>query len=271
MKRWYWLLGLLVSSLLVGCGSGGAGGAAYLVISGSTSVSPFTEHLAELYQQQHPTERVDVQSLGSTAGIRSAIDGTSEIGMSSRELDEEEAAQLEQLLIARDALALIVHPSNPIQALSLEQVQAIFGGSINSWSELGGPDETINVVVREAGSGTFGAFDELIMESKPITPRALRQGSNGAIRQLVSGDPNAIGYISLGLVDETVKALPVNGVQPSVAHVLDGSYSFVRPFLYVWRKGHQLSPQAQRFVDYVMSPEGQHELSLQGLVTGSVD
>ncbi len=270
MKRWYWLLGLLLSSLLVGCGAGGANGP-HLVISGSTSVSPFTEQLAELYQQQHSTEQVDVQSLGSTAGIRAAIDGTSEIGMSSRELDEEEAAQLEQLLIARDALALIVHPSNPIQALSLEQVQAIFGGSINSWAELGGPDETINVVVREAGSGTFGAFDELIMESKPITIRALRQGSNGAIRQLVSGDPNAIGYISLGLVDETVKALPVNGVQPSVEHVLDGSYSFVRPFLYIWRKGHQLSPQAQRFVDYVLSPEGQHELSLQGLVTGGGD
>ncbi len=90
MKRWSCLLGLLLSSLLLGCGGPGGGGAADLVISGSTSVSPFTEHLAELYQMQPPTERVDVQSLGSTAGIRSAIDGTSELGMSSRELDEEE-------------------------------------------------------------------------------------------------------------------------------------------------------------------------------------
>ncbi len=150
-------------------------------------------------------------------------------------------------------------------------MQAIFGGRIRSWAELGGPDEEINVVVREAGSGTFGAFDELIMEGKPITTQALRQGSNGAIRQLVSQDPNSIGYISLGLVDETVKALPVNGVEPSVDHVLNGSYSFVRPFLYVWQKGHQLSPQAQRFVDYVMSPEGQNELSQLGLVKGKVD
>ncbi len=189
--------------------------------------------------------------------------------MSSRELVPEEAAQLEQLVIARDALAVIVHPSNPVTNLDLAQVQDIFGGNITSWAELGGPPKAITLIVREAGSGTFGAFQELVMEGKPITTSALRQGSNGAIRQLVSLDSNAIGYISLGLVDDTVKAVAINNVQPSVEHVEAGTYTFVRPFLFVWRKGQQLGPLASSFTEYVMSPDGQEELANLGLIKGT--
>jgi phosphate transport system substrate-binding protein len=230
---------------------------------------PFIEHLAEIYQRQHPGDAVNVQSLGSSAGIQAAISRVAEIGMSSRELDSEEAEQLDQLLIARDALAVVVHPSNPITNLDLSEVQDIFGGTISSWAELGGSPEPLTLVVREAGSGTFGAFEELVMEGKPITPLALRQGSNGAIRQLVSLDPNAIGYISLGLVDDTVKAVAINNVQPSVEHVEAGTYTFVRPFLFVWPKGKQLGPLASRFVDYVMSDESQTELANLGLIKGA--
>ena len=259
------LLSLGILLLLTAC-TGQQDSSAGLNVSGSTSVAPFAEHLAALYQRQHPGTAVNVQSLGSTAGIQAAISHVAEIGMSSRDLASDEAAQLDQLVIARDALAVIVHPSNQLTNLSQAQVQDIFSGKITRWDQLGGPAQPITIVVREAGSGTFGAFEELVMENKPITPSALRQGSNGAIRQLVSLDPNAMGYISLGIVDQTVKAVAINDVQPSVEHVIAGTYTFVRPFLFVWPKGQPLSGLAQSYVDYVMSPEGQKELAQLGLV-----
>ena len=258
----------LACALLVSACGASADTRQQLNVSGSTSVAPFIEHLAETYHREHPDSVVLVQSLGSTAGIEAAINGIAGLGMSSRDLSPEEAGQLEQLVIARDALAVIVHPSNPINNLTLAQVQAIFSGNVRTWSELGGPAQPISVVVREAGSGTFGAFEELVMHGEPITPSAMRQGSNGAIRQLVALDPNAIGYISLGIVDESVKALAIDGVEPSVEHVLGGTYAFVRPFLLVWPRGRDLDPRAQAFMTYVMSPPAQAELARLGLVTG---
>jgi phosphate transport system substrate-binding protein len=252
--------------LLVACGPGDAGG---LTVTGSTSVTPFAEHLAELYQHAHAGVAINIQGLGSSAGIRAALDGVAEIGMSSRDLQPEEADKLDQVVIARDALAVIVNPDNPITTLSSAQIQGIFGGQIRSWDALGGPPLPITVVSREAGSGTFSAFGELLMKGKPIATLALRQGSNGAIRQIVAQDPNAIGYISLGIVDPTVKALTIDSIEPSVAHVEEGTYKLVRPFLFVWRKGQPLSPLGQAFVDYVMGAEGQSELLKAGLVKGS--
>lgn len=263
---WLLLAIVLLMSLLVACGPSDAGG---LTVTGSTSVTPFAEHLAEEYQKQHPGVAINIQGLGSSAGIRAALDGVAEIGMSSRELKPEEIEQLDELVIARDALAIVVHPSNPITNLSTAQIQDIFTGSVRSWDAVGGPAQPITLVSREAGSGTFGAFEELVMKGKPITQLALRQGSNGAIRQIVAEDPNAIGYISLGIVDPTVKALAIDDVAPSVEHVEAGTYTLVRPFLFVWLKGRQLSPLAQGYVDYVMSPEGQAELVESGLVKGS--
>jgi phosphate transport system substrate-binding protein len=258
---------LCLALLLSSCGTSAA--TSQINVTGSTSVAPFAEHLAELYQHQHPGTTINVQSLGSSAGIRAALDGVAEIGMSSRDLVPEESALLDQAIIARDALAVIVHPSNPLASLDQAQVQAIFSGQIRSWDALGGPPNPIVLVVREAGSGTFGAFEELVMEGQPITSAALRQGSNGAIRQIVAEDPNAIGYISLGIVDPSVKALAINGVQPSVANVEAGTYTFVRPFLFVWQQGRQLSSLSSSFLDYVLSPEGQEELGHLGLVKGA--
>jgi phosphate transport system substrate-binding protein len=255
----------LCLTLLAACGSEAANS---VTITGSTSVTPFAEHLAELYQKQHPGTVINIQGLGSSAGIRAAIDGVAEIGMSSRELKPDEAEQLDQTVIAHDALALIVHPTNPINDLSSEQIKGIFSGTIRSWAEVGGPPQPIVLVSREAGSGTFGAFEDLVMKGAPITTAALRQGSNGAIRQIVGEDPNAIGYISLGIVDPTVKALAIDDVQAATANVAAGQYKLVRPFLFVSRKGQPLSPLASSFVTYVMSPEGQEELAKAGLVKG---
>ena len=263
---WRCLVYLGLALALAACGAGDAGG---LTVTGSTSVTPFAEQLAEHYQKQHAGTSINIQGLGSAAGIRAAIDGVAEIGMSSRELQPEESAKLDEIVIARDALAVIVNPLNPIAGLSREQIQGIFSGQIGSWDALGGPSAPITIVSREAGSGTFGAFDELVMKGKPISTRALRQGSNGAIRQIVAEDPNAIGYISLGVADSTVKAVQIDSVVPSVAHVEAGTYKLVRPFLFVWRKGAQLSPLAQGFIAYVMGPEGQVELTKAGLVKGT--
>lgn len=247
------------------CGQETAGG---LTVTGSTSVTPFIEHLAELYQQQHPGAVINVQGLGSSAGIRAAIDGVAELGMSSRELKPEEQDVLDEAVIARDALAVIVNPDNPVQSLTREQIQDIFAGAINSWDEIGGVERPIVVVSREAGSGTFSAFEELVMEGTPVTNAALRQGSNGAVRQIIADDTDAIGYISLGIVDSTVKPLQIDGVQPSVEQVEAGNYRLVRPFLIVWQKGKQLSALAEGFLGYVMSREGQDELVRAGLVSG---
>lgn len=231
-------------------------------------MTPFAEHLAERYQQEHSGLAINIQRLGSSAGIRAALDGVAEIGMSSRSLKPEEAAQLDEIVIARDALALIVHPSNPISNLSRAQIQAIFSSKIHSWAEVGGPPLPITLVSREVGSGTFGAFEELVMKGAPISTTALRQGSNGAIRQIVAEDPGVIGYISLGVADQSVRTLAIDGVAPSAEHVEAGSYTLARPFLFVWRKGQSLSPLASDFVAYVMSAAGQAELEQSGLVKG---
>ena len=265
------LCAVIALSALTACSTSHGGSTANRIsISGSTSVSPFAEHLAEQYQKQHAGTAINVQSLGSTAGIQAAINGVAEIGMSSRDLKPEEADKLDQLVIARDALAVIVHPDNPVASLTLTEVQQIFLGQITNWNALGGVDAPIVLVTREAGSGTFSAFEELLLKGNHPVASALRQGSNGAIRQVVSEDPNAIGYISLGIVDATVKAVAIDQVQPSLAHVLEKKYKFVRPFLFVWRKGDTLSPLAQGYVDYVLSPAGQSELERLGLVRGKV-
>lgn len=259
------LLALGVLLLLSACGQSSS---TRLILTGSTSVSPFAERLAENYQHAHPGTAIDVQSLGSSAGIRAAIDGVSDLGMSSRALSDEETGQLDQMLMARDALAVIVNPSNPIRQLSSDQIRKVFKGEITSWSELGGPQRPIILVSREAGSGTYSAFEELVMHGEPISPAALRQGSNGAIRQVVADAADAIGYISLGIVDTTVSAVVIDGVTPSVENVVNGDYQLVRPFLLVWRRGQTPSPLASAFLEYVQSPEAQAQLMRDGLVPG---
>ncbi|HWQ14960.1 MAG TPA: phosphate ABC transporter substrate-binding protein [Roseiflexaceae bacterium] len=255
-------------ALLAGLVANSARPQARLTITGSTSMTPFVEQLAEHYQRDHPGTSVDVQGLGSSAGIRAAAEGVSELGMSSRALDEEEAAQLVQALMARDALAVIVHPTNPVQQLTREQILGVFTGAITAWDALGGPPRPIVVASREVGSGTFSAFEELVLQRASITPAALRQGSNGAIRQIVADDSDAIGDISLGIGDQSVRGVAIDGVPPSVAEVEAGAYRLMRPFLIVWRKGHTLSPLAASFLDYVLGPEGQAELARAGLVPG---
>lgn len=233
-----------------------------ITVAGSTSVEPFAELLAEEYMVHHPGAHIYVQGGGSTAGIEAVRTGAADIGMSSRPLLPGE--QFHIATIAKDAIAIIVHPGNPIDDLSLEQVRKLFSGKIRNWKELGGVSSSVVLVTREEGSGTREAFQKFVMGEEPISLDALVQDSNGAIRQVVADDPNAIGYISLGLVDRRVKALSLSGVRPTIGNIEAGKYPLVRPFLFVFN-GTPVGA-VKDFVEFVLSPEAQKLLLKEGLI-----
>lgn len=241
---------------------------ASIIVAGSTSVQPFAEVLAEDYMILHPDVTIDIQGGGSSAGIMAAQSGTADIGMSSRALKDEEST-LWSVEIARDGLAVIINPDNPIQSLTLSQVRDIYAAATSDWSQLGGSNAKIHVITREEGSGTRSAFESLVMDKIQITPRAIVQDSNGAVRQLVADDPNAIGFISLGLVDDTVKALELDGVAATRENVMNGSYNLTRPFLFVMLG--QPTGQIKQFIDFTLSAEGQKILATEGLIPSKGD
>ena len=228
-KTLSWLLPLLLILSCVGCQRSGAG----ITVAGSTSVEPFAELLAEEYMSRHSDSHIYVQGGGSTAGIEAAITGAANIGMSSRNLADAEK-MLYAVTIAKDAIAVIVHPSSPIDNLPLDKIREVFAGKIANWKELGGPNHPIDIVTREEGSGTRESFQKFVMGNVDISLGALVQDSNGAVRQVISSDPNAVGYISLGLVNDQVKALSISGVEPNLNNVYNGKYTLVRPFLFVF-------------------------------------
>lgn len=256
---------VLVAGLASGCRrpepSTGVGRS--ITVAGSTSVQPFAEILAEDYFKKTGVN-VNVQGGGSSAGAQAALTKVADIGTLSRDLTSDEAAALTQFVIAHDAIAIVVNPANPVSALTSDQVRGIFDGQITDWSQLGGPKGKITVISREEGSGTRSAFDELLMGKAELTPRALVQDSNGSVKQTVVQDPRAIAYISLGIVDSSVRAVTVDGVMPSVETVTKKEYGLVRPFLFTTNGAPEGS--LKNFIDYVLGPEGQKILSDEGLV-----
>lgn len=233
-------------------------------IAGSTSVMPFTEKLAEYFMVSRPEFIVNVQSGGSTAGIQACLNKTVDIGMSSRELKDDEKV-LKEIPICYDGIAVVVNPANPIENLTLEQVKRIFEGKIKNWKELGWIDRSIDAVTREEGSGTRGAFEELVMGKAHIDDGVMVQDSNGSVKEVVRTDPYSIGYISLGIVDTKVKPVKIEGVDATVANIKTKRYKIVRPFLYL-TNGEPRSA-AKEFIDFVLSKDGQNILKKEGLVT----
>ncbi|MEO0077676.1 MAG: phosphate ABC transporter substrate-binding protein [candidate division WOR-3 bacterium] len=248
---------------------------ATITLAGSTSVEPFAERLAELYMPTHPGQKVCVQGGGSSAGIRAVMNRICQVGMSSRELHPDEQ-NLTRILIAHDAIALIVNARNPVSGITLRQAREVFSGRIRNWRELGGEDRRITVITREEGSGTRASFEEKVMtagmprgaegkvEPTSVARDALVQDSNGAVREIVASDPAAIGYVSFGLVDDRVRALALDGVVPSEKSIKSGRYPIVRDFLFL-TNGEPDSATSQ-FIDYVLSPEGQEALAEEGLI-----
>ncbi len=234
-----------------------------ITVAGSTSVQPFAEVLSEEFTKQHRDLAINVQGGGSSAGIQAAVAGAADIGMSSRDLKPSEK-QLKEVLIAKDAIAVVVHPENPLRNIDTGTLRKICAGAITSWADLGWDARPITVISREEGSGTRGAFEELVMKTSEVWPGCLVQDSNGSVRVTVAQDRYSIGYISLGLVNDSVRALSLDGIEPAFDTASSGKYPLVRPFLFVLKS----EPQglAKQFIDYVLSEEGQRILREEGLV-----
>lgn len=264
-------LGVLVSVAFLflvnvtGCAPRGHDDGSSITLAGSTSVQPFIEMLAEEYANTYPDRpAVNVQGGGSTAGAKAASSKTAQIGMLSRNLSSSEG-DLSAILVAQDAIAVIVHPSNRVLEMTAAEIADIFSGTITDWGELGGTPGRINPISREEGSGTRGAFGDLIMKGTEVAPRAIVQDSNGSVREIVAQDESSIGYISLGLVDERVKAVVVDGVAATLENCRTGEYGLVRPFLFVY--SGEMDMHTRDYVDFVLSIEGQKMLAAEGLVT----
>ena len=223
--------------------------------AGSTTVQPLAEKLGGMFMAIYPKVNVVIQGGGSSVGVKSAAEGTVDIGAASRELKSSEIGTVVEHVLARDGIAIVTNPSQGVSNLTKEQVMKIFAGEITNWSEIGGPNKTITVVAREEGSGTRGAFEEMVMGESVITATAILLPSNGALRTTVAGDPNAIGFLSFGYLDGSVKALSVDGVAATVENAKNGTYSIVRPLLLL-TKGE---PEGivKEFINFCLGPEGQ--------------
>jgi phosphate transport system substrate-binding protein len=233
-----------------------------LQLAGSTTVQPLAEVLAEAFMAENPDVMIEVQGGGSSVGVTSAGEGTVDIGNASRNVKDSEFEtfpELQVFTIAYDGIAIVTHPDLELPSLTIEQVKAIFAGEITNYSEVGGPDADIVVVSREEGSGTRAAFEELVMETGDeetvITENALLQQSNGQVRTTVSTTPDSVGFLSFGFLDESVNAVAIDGVEPTVENVKSGDYSIFRP-LNMLTNGEP-GDLAQAFLDFILSDVGQ--------------
>lgn len=250
------VIALLLAGALAGCSGSGGGTQQSLNVTGSTTILPIAEVAAEDYQLANPGKRVMVAGVGSSAGIESVSNGTSGIGTSSRDLKaEEKDLGLVDWPIARDAIAVIVNPSNPVAALTKEQAAQIFEGRITNWSQVGGPDLEIGLVNRDEASGTREAFSKIVLGGADFDPAAAVLPGTGQVRSVVAQAEGAVGYISLGFVNSEVKALAIDGIVPTEKTVADGSYPVSR-VLHFFTKG-QPTGLAKSYIDYVLSTKVQ--------------
>ena len=235
---------------------------------GSTSMEKFANALSEAFMEEYPDVTVTAEFVGSGAGIEAVTNGTADIGNSSRSLkDEEKAAGVVENVVAIDGIAVCVDPANEVADLTKEQLTNIYNGTVTNWKEVGGADEPIIVIGREAGSGTRGAFEELV-DLKDACKYANELDSTGAVIAKVASTPGAIGYASLDALDDSVKALSLEGVEATAENIKAGNYFLSRPFVMA-TKG-EISEQndlVQAWFDYVMGDEGQQIASEVGLIT----
>ncbi len=234
---------------------------------GSTSMADVMAVLKETFAEVQPGVNVNYTGSGSGSGITNVLNGSVDIGLSSRALKAEEEEQgAVAHVVALDGVAVVVNPENTVADLTVEQIAKIFSGEITNWSELGGADAEIAVFGRESGSGTRSAFEEIV-GVEDACAYTNEYSSTGDMVGAVAGNPNAIGYASLSAVDESVVAVKVNGVAPSEATVKDGTYEIQRPFVMVTKEGTELSEAAQAFLDYATSAEVAEYIAAAGAVS----
>lgn len=233
---------------------------------GSTSMEKVIGALGEAFEQNNQGVSFTYNPTGSGTGIQAVMEGRCDIGLSSRNLKEEEEAQgLTETILAYDGIAVIVNPENPVTDLDIETIAKIYTGEITDWKDAGGNDGEIVLIGREAGSGTRDGFESITKTDGECKYRQ-ELTSTGDVIATVAGNPNAIGYASLASVADNVKAVSVNGVIPSEETIKDSSYVVQRPFVLVTKDGQQLSDAAQKFYDYCISTDAQTIISGAGVV-----
>ena len=234
--------------------------------NGSTSMESVMGYLTEGFKEVQPGITVNYTGSGSSAGVTGAQDGTCDIGLASRDLKDDETG-VKAITVAKDGIAIIVNPNNPVADLSVEQIAQLATGEITNWADVGGTDGQVVFMGREAGSGTRDGF-ESITDTKDACKLDQELTSTGGVIEAVAGNPNAIGYASLSAVEgkDTVKAVTVGGVACTEATVLDGSYAIQRPFVLVTKTGETLSDAAQAFFDYATSTAANDLIKAAGAV-----
>lgn len=235
---------------------------------GSTSMEKFANALSEAFMEKYPKVTVTAEFVGSGAGIEAVSNGTADIGNSSRNLkDDEKSAGAAENIVAIDGIAVVADPANKVEDLTKDQLVSIYTGETKNWSEVGGDDQAIVVVGREAGSGTRGAFEELL-DIADACVYANELDSTGAVMAKVASTPGAIGYVSLDVVDDSVKALKLDGVDATEENIKAGNYALSRPFVMA-TKGEisEQKTEVQALFDYLTSDEGKALIKSVGLIT----
>jgi phosphate transport system substrate-binding protein len=260
-----WIMALLTLGLVIPCY------AEKIVCEGSTTVLPIAQKAAEVFMNNNGGSEISVRGGGSGVGIASLIDGTCNIADSSRSIKDTELDKAvtngrhpTATVIAMDGICVIVNPSNSVNALTKRQISDIYTGKVSNWKQLGGSDEKVVVISRDSSSGTFEAFGTLVLEGLKVRSDALMQASNQAVASTVSSTPGAIGYVGLGYVTSSVKAVDVDGVKASKETVLTGKYAIGRP-LFMYTDG---APKglAKQFIEFILSPDGQKLVEEEGFV-----
>lgn len=252
---------LLVTVLvggITGCASDQGAKSTTISISGSTSVGPLMEKISEKYGSENSQISIEINQVGSSAGVKDVINGVSDIGMASRELKDAEKQEVKATIIAYDGIAIITNRNNPVSNLSMEQLKDIYTGQITNWKDIeGGEDKPIVVISREEGSGTRSAFQEIVgYKSEDLIANATISDGNGNVKSTVEGNENAIGFISFEYLDDEISKLSIDGVKPEVDSVISGNYKISRPFILATKEA-ELKEEANALIEYILSKDGQ--------------
>lgn len=246
-------------------------------IKGSDTVLPLAQKEAEVFMKKNKANRITVTGGGSGVGISALIENTTDIAMSSRKMKlsekikiNEGGASSSEIIIAYDALAVIVHPSNKVTQLTREQLEGIYTGKIKNWNQVGGDNKVIVVYGRESSSGTYDFFKEHVLNNKNYAASIMSMPATGAIVQSVSQTAGAIGYVGLAYIEKNVKAIDVSFnkgksfIGPSLITAKNKTYPIVRPLYFYYLAAD--SKQVKSFVDFVLSPEGQTIVAREGYI-----
>lgn len=233
-------------------------------IVGSTSIQPVCEDLVEEYRKNHSKSEITVQGGGSNMAIKCVNAGIADIGMCSKQLNND--YNFTEYELGREGIVVAVHPSNNISDLTIDEIKGIFDGNITNWNQLGGENKPINVFVREEGSGTLDAFKTTIMNKTPILKEAIVLNSQGSIKQAIEQDISSIGIVSFTYLDENIKALSIRGIYPSNESIADGSYPLQRPFLLLINDDS--SNETQNFIKWINSSQANEILDENRIIRG---